>query len=154
MKADGSAPRFDLSAHLGDAKSTHAALGFEERCIALCFRVLCQPQLKRAMNHTIDPCCAVVAILRLLEVDAITGPQVSNIADPQGDQLVRSVGRVDPKSEQAKIARCVSEQRLDGLNGENIKLITDESEAEIPFNALVKAKLVLTDELIKKTANL
>lgn len=42
--------------------------------------------------------------------------------------------------------------RLDGLNGESIKIITDEGEAEIPFHALVKAKLVLTDELIKKTA--
>jgi ribosome maturation factor RimP len=42
--------------------------------------------------------------------------------------------------------------RLNGLEGENIKITTDQGEAEIPFNALVKAKLVLTDELIKKTA--
>lgn len=42
--------------------------------------------------------------------------------------------------------------RLQGLDGETIKITTDQGDAEIPFKALVKAKLVLTDELIKKTA--
>ena len=44
--------------------------------------------------------------------------------------------------------------KLQGLDGEVIKITTDQGEADIPFNALIKAKLVLTDELIKKTANL
>ena len=42
--------------------------------------------------------------------------------------------------------------RLQGLDGETVKITTDQGDAEIPFHALVKAKLVLTDELIKKTA--
>lgn len=43
---------------------------------------------------------------------------------------------------------------ISGLDGENIKLATDQGEVSLPFAALIKAKLVLTDELIKKTANL
>jgi len=44
--------------------------------------------------------------------------------------------------------------RLQGLkeDGETILIDTDQGEAEIDFDALAKAKLVLTDELIKKTA--
>lgn len=44
--------------------------------------------------------------------------------------------------------------RLNGLNGENILIETDQGPAEVPFDSLTKAKLVLTDELIQKTANL
>ena len=43
---------------------------------------------------------------------------------------------------------------LKGLNGENIMIDTDQGEAEIPFASLTKAKLVMNDELIQKTANL
>ena len=42
---------------------------------------------------------------------------------------------------------------LGGLEGENVKITTDQGEALVPFNSLVKAKLVLTDDLIKRTAN-
>lgn len=43
---------------------------------------------------------------------------------------------------------------LRGLNGDNILIDTDQGEAEIPYASLTKAKLVMSDELIKKTANL
>lgn len=43
---------------------------------------------------------------------------------------------------------------LKGLNEDTILIDTDQGEAEIPFSALEKAKLVLTDELIKRTANI
>ncbi len=42
---------------------------------------------------------------------------------------------------------------LQGLNESNIILKTDTGDVEIPFAALSKAKLVLTDELIKRTVN-
>ncbi|MCB1563622.1 MAG: ribosome maturation factor RimP [Alphaproteobacteria bacterium] len=42
--------------------------------------------------------------------------------------------------------------RLKGLEGETIRLETDQGEVDIPFGALAKAKLVLTDELIQATA--
>lgn len=42
---------------------------------------------------------------------------------------------------------------LKGLNGENILIETEQGSAEIPFGSVNKAKLLLTDELIKATAN-
>lgn len=44
--------------------------------------------------------------------------------------------------------------RIRGVEGENVLIDTDQGEAEIPFASLVKAKLVMSDELIKRTANL
>lgn len=44
--------------------------------------------------------------------------------------------------------------RIEGLNDNNVLLKTDQGDVEIPFGTLVKAKLVMTDELIKATANL
>ena len=41
-----------------------------------------------------------------------------------------------------------------GIDGDVITLQTDQGDAQVNFNALVKAKLVLTDDLIKRTANL
>lgn len=43
--------------------------------------------------------------------------------------------------------------RIKGTEGEVIKISTDQGPAEIPFGLIAKAKLVLTDELIKATAN-
>lgn len=43
---------------------------------------------------------------------------------------------------------------IEGLEGETITLKTDQGLVEIDFESLAKAKLVLTDDLIKKTANL
>ena len=38
--------------------------------------------------------------------------------------------------------------RLLGITGENVRLAFDESEIEVPFRLLAKAKLVLTDDLL------
>lgn len=43
---------------------------------------------------------------------------------------------------------------LEGLNDNKVLLKTDQGDVEIPFGTLIKAKLVMTDELIKQTANL
>lgn len=43
--------------------------------------------------------------------------------------------------------------RIGGLKGETITIITDQGEIEFPFGIIQKAKLVLTDDLIKATAN-
>ena len=42
---------------------------------------------------------------------------------------------------------------IKGLKDETVLLETDTGPEEIPFADLIKAKLVLTEELIKKTAN-
>ncbi len=41
---------------------------------------------------------------------------------------------------------------IKGLDGDVVELTTDQGEARIPFSDIAKAKLVLTDELIKATA--
>lgn len=43
---------------------------------------------------------------------------------------------------------------IKSLEDNKVLIVTDEGEVEIPLNALNKAKLVMTDELIKATANL
>ena len=40
------------------------------------------------------------------------------------------------------------------MENNTVLIITDEGEVEIPLNTLAKAKLVMTDDLIKATANL
>ncbi len=40
------------------------------------------------------------------------------------------------------------------VNGESIVIATDQGDTELDYNSIVKAKLVLTDDLIKRTANL
>ncbi len=42
---------------------------------------------------------------------------------------------------------------LEGIKDNKILVTTDQGEVEIPHGAIAKAKLVLTDELIKATAN-
>jgi len=41
--------------------------------------------------------------------------------------------------------------QLCGMKDEKILLTTDQGDVEIPYNSIAKAKLVLTDELIKKS---
>lgn len=43
---------------------------------------------------------------------------------------------------------------IEGTKDNNVLLKTDLGDVEIPFGSLVKAKLVMNDELIKATANL
>lgn len=43
---------------------------------------------------------------------------------------------------------------LKGVKDQKILIDTDQGSTEIPFGSLTKAKLVLTDKLIKETANL
>lgn len=42
---------------------------------------------------------------------------------------------------------------LQGIENNIVKINTDQGEAEIPYGSIAKAKLVLTDALIKATAN-
>ncbi|MDB2682629.1 ribosome maturation factor RimP [Alphaproteobacteria bacterium] len=41
---------------------------------------------------------------------------------------------------------------IQGLDGEMIEMNTDQGDAFIPFSSISKAKLILTDDLIKQTA--
>jgi ribosome maturation factor RimP len=39
--------------------------------------------------------------------------------------------------------------KLLGLDGDQVMIITEQGESKIPYGSLTKAKLVLTDELLK-----
>ena len=43
--------------------------------------------------------------------------------------------------------------KIGGLKGETITIVTEQGEVEFTFGSIQKAKLVLTDDLIKATAN-
>ncbi len=95
--------------------------------------------------------------------DPINGAYRLEVSSPGIDRPLMRIGDFeDYEGFEAKIESAQPAEngqkkfrgRLKGLNGENILIETDQGDAEIPFSDLVKAKLVLTDELIKKTANL
>ena len=95
--------------------------------------------------------------------DPIKGAYRLEVSSPGIDRpLVRLEDFTDYEGFEAKIESDTPAEngqrkfrgQLKGLNGENILIDTDQGEAEIPFASLTKAKLVMSDELIQKTANL
>ncbi|MEM7650957.1 MAG: ribosome maturation factor RimP [Pseudomonadota bacterium] len=95
--------------------------------------------------------------------DPIKGAYRLEVSSPGIDRpLVRLQDFTDYEGFEAKIESDTPAEngqrkfrgRLQGLNGENILIQTDQGDAEVPFSSLVKAKLVMNDELIQKTANL
>jgi len=57
------------------------------------------------------------ARLGLFEVQGISHLQVADLADPDGEQFVGSVSRVDPQGEQAQIPRLGAQTAFDHLDG-------------------------------------
>lgn len=94
--------------------------------------------------------------------DPIKGAYRLEVSSPGIDRpLVRIEDFEAYKGFEAKIESAVAAENgqkrfrgvLQGVNGENVLIDTDQGAAEIPFANLTKAKLVMSDELIKKTAN-
>ena len=114
-------------------------------------------------NITVDECAMLSReISTLLEVeDPIKGAYRLEISSPGIDRpLVRHEDYTDFIGFEAKIevnppieGQKRFRGRLKGIENEEILLDTDHGTAYLPFNTVEKAKLVLTDELIRKTAN-
>lgn len=95
--------------------------------------------------------------------DPIDGAYRLEVSSPGIDrQLIHKKDFEDNKGFEAKIESLVPSPengqkkfkgRLQGLKDDKILLTTDQGDVEIPFSSVAKAKLVLTDELIKATAN-
>lgn len=114
----------------------------------------------------IDDCTKISkAIAAVLEVeDPISGKYFLEVSGPGIDRmLIREkdfetykgfdvkIETVQPTESGQKRFRGV----LNGYDNGRIHLTTDNGEeVEIPFSVLSKAKLVMTDELIQKTANM
>lgn len=111
----------------------------------------------------IDKCAALSkAISALMDVeDPIQGAYRLEVSSPGIDRpLVRPQDFETYKGLEAKLETAMpnenGQKRFRGIlkdfDGKTITIDTEQGTAQIPFDALVKAKLVLTDELIKSTA--
>jgi ribosome maturation factor RimP len=118
------------------------------------------PETKRL---GIDSCAKISkAISAVLDVeDPINGKYRLEVSSPGIDRpLTRLEDFQTYMGYEAKIESDMPAEngqrkfrgRLNGLEGENIMITTEQGDAKIPFASLTKAKLVLTDELIKATA--
>lgn len=118
------------------------------------------PETKRL---GIDDCTKISkALSAVLDVeDPINGRYMLELSSPGIDRpLVRLEDFQTYKGYEAKIESDMPAENgqkkfrgvLHGLEGEDILITTDQGDAKVPFSSLTRAKLVLTDELIKKTA--
>jgi len=95
--------------------------------------------------------------------DPIEGKYRLEVSSPGIDRLlIRLSDYEDYKGFDAKVESDTPAEngqrkfrgRIDGTKDNVICLKMDQGDAEIPFDTIIKAKLVLTDELIKATAGL
>ncbi len=103
------------------------------------------------------------AISAVMDVeDPINGAYRLEVSSPGIDRLLISQQDFeDFKGFEAKLETALPAENgqkrfrgvLNGMNDEKILVTTDTGDVEIPYSDLAKAKLVLTDELIKATAN-
>lgn len=112
----------------------------------------------------VDDCAKISrAVSAVMDVeDPISGKYRLEVSSPGIDRLlltmehyVRYIG-FDVKVESdtpAENGQRKFRGHIKSAENEIVTLDTDQGEAEIPYPTIVKAKLVLTDELIKATAN-
>lgn len=120
------------------------------------------PQTRRL---GIDDCAKISrAISAVMDVeDPIKGVYRLEVSSPGIDRILTSEQDfIDFTGFEAKLETSFPAEngqkrfrgRINGMKDGKILLVIDTGEVEIPYSALAKAKLVLTDELIKATANL
>ncbi len=111
----------------------------------------------------VDDCARLSkAVAAVLDVeDPISGAYRLELSSPGIDRLlVREKDFEDYSGFEAKLETAMPNENgqkrfrgvIKGIENSNVLLNTDTGDVEIPFGALSKAKLVLTDELIKRTA--
>lgn len=112
-------------------------------------------------DMSVDDCAEISrAVSALLDVeDPIAGPYTLEVSSPGIDRpLTRPVdfqrfagfeARVETR--QPVEGRKRFRGRLLGLEGDSIRIVTPEGEAALPVDDILRAKLVLTDELIAAT---
>jgi ribosome maturation factor RimP len=112
----------------------------------------------------IEACASISrAVSAAMDVeDPINGRYTLEVSSPGIDRpLTRLTDFETYKGYEAKLESDMPAEngqrkfrgRLQGLDGEQVMIVTEQGEAKIPYSALTRAKLVLTDELIKATAN-
>lgn len=110
---------------------------------------------------TVDDCAQIShSLSALLDVaDPIDGAYMLEISSPGIDRpLVRAEDYDRFCGLEAKIelsrpldGRKRFRGRLLGMSGDNVRLLTELAEIELPLHAVARAKLVLTDDLLAPT---
>ena len=112
----------------------------------------------------VDDCAKISrAVSAIMDVeDPISGNYRLEVSSPGIDRLLMRIEDYEfYKGFDAKVESDTPAENgqrkfrgnIIGAENNIVKLDTDQGEAEIPFPAIIKAKLVLSDELIKLTAN-
>jgi ribosome maturation factor RimP len=143
---------------------TLADLGFEIVRVQLSgdhnprLQIMAEPVDERDM--TVDDCADISrAVSALLDVeDPISGAYTLEVSSPGLDRpLVRLdhfrrfagfEARVELSDAQGDDGRKRFKGRLTGVEGENVLLDVDGETKVIPFDAIHRAKLIMTDELL------
>lgn len=104
------------------------------------------------------------AISAVMDVeDPINGAYRLEVSSPGIDRMLIQKDDFDRyKTFEIKIERLTPAENgqkryrgvLNGIEDNNILVTTDTGDVQIPYSSLAQAKLILTDELIKATANL
>jgi len=103
------------------------------------------------------------AVSAVMDVeDPINGAYRLEVSSPGIDRLLIALNEFDEyKTFEAKIETQMPNENgqkrfrgiLNGVKDENVLIQTDTGEETIPHADIIKAKLILTDDLIKTTAN-
>ena len=112
---------------------------------------------------TVDDCADISrAVSALLDVeDPLEGAYELEVSSPGID---RPLTRLDDYARfagfEAKVelsmpvdGRKRFRGRLKGVSGDRVVIVTEDGEADLPFGAIQKAKLILTDELLAAAQN-
>jgi ribosome maturation factor RimP len=107
---------------------------------------------------TVDDCAQIShSVSALLDVaDPIAGAYMLEISSPGIDRpLVRTqdYDRFSGFEAKIELARTINGRkrfrgRLRGTSGGNVRVATEDGETELPLDAIARAKLVLTDDLL------
>jgi len=108
---------------------------------------------------TVDDCAEISRLIStLLEVDdPVSGTYILEVSSPGIDRPLVRLGdyaRFSGFEARVEIEGRINGQRrfcgrIDGVSGELVKLDCGGQKAEIPFQEILKASLVLTDDLIE-----
>ncbi len=152
------------------AKPVIEDLGFALHCVkitgkagALIVQIMAEDPATH--NLLVDDAAKISrAISAVMDVeDPINGEYRLEISSPGIDRmLITQEDFENYKGFEAKLELLTPDKngqkrfrgRVNGIKDNNVLVITDTGEVKLPYASLSQAKLVLTDELIKATANL
>ncbi len=144
-------------------------LGFALHCLKISgedsmLTILIMAEDVKSRNLLVDDAAKISrAISAVMDVeDPINGAYRLEVSSPGIDRLlITQKDFEDYKGFEAKLETLTPAENgqkryrgvINGIKDNNVLVTTDTGDVEIPYSSLAQAKLILTDELIKATAN-